>query len=92
MFVYLLITAELALVYTAFWYLYLRDPKDRENIQAALWGTYEESMDVYGPPLAQEFVLDRVKNNLVPISETGSVLVQMARSVDRTFSQLNVRP
>jgi len=42
MFVYLLIGAELAVLYTAFWYLYLREPKYNHRISSSLWGSYEK--------------------------------------------------
>ncbi len=41
MFVFLLISAELALLYVVFWYLYVRDPKCKERIKGDLWGAYE---------------------------------------------------
>ena len=41
MFVYGLITAELILLYTVFWYLYLRDPNPSRRIVADNWGNYE---------------------------------------------------
>ena len=43
MFVYLLIAAELAVLYTAFWYLYAREPKQERRIKGRMWGTYEDS-------------------------------------------------
>ncbi len=41
MFVFLLLTAELMLLYVVFWYLYVRDPKCKEHIKGDLWGAYE---------------------------------------------------
>lgn len=117
MFVYLLIAAELTVLYTVFWYLFLRDSKAGHRIKGSTWGSYEGAFldECADPtlPLAhacactpempyhvhdsakeqrQEFVLDKVTNHYVPINESGSVLVRMANSIDRTFSQLNVRP
>lgn len=44
MFVYLLIAFELALVYTVFWYLYLRNPQMKQRrIKGSQWGTYHNS-------------------------------------------------
>lgn len=43
MFVYLLIAAELAVLYTVFWYLYVREPKVERRISGHLWGTYQDS-------------------------------------------------
>lgn len=40
MFVYILITAELAILYTVFWYLYLRAPKHSRRIVGNTWGSY----------------------------------------------------
>jgi|688.fasta_scaffold286179_2 hypothetical protein len=40
MFVYILITAELAILYTVFWYLYLRSPKQSRRIVGTTWGSY----------------------------------------------------
>lgn len=40
MFIYLLIAAELAILYTVFWYLYLREPKQARRIAAHNWGNY----------------------------------------------------
>lgn len=40
MFVYILITAELAILYTVFWYLYLRQPKQSRRIVGSTWGSY----------------------------------------------------
>lgn len=44
MFVYLLIAFELALVYTVFWYLYLRNPQIKQRkIKGSQWGRYHNS-------------------------------------------------
>jgi hypothetical protein len=43
MFIYLLIASELAVLYTVFWYLYVRQPKCTHRIQGSLWGTYGDS-------------------------------------------------
>ena len=40
MFVYLLITVELGILYTVFWYLYLRDPIPARKIGGSTWGSY----------------------------------------------------
>ncbi|MBX9723916.1 MAG: hypothetical protein K2X81_21090 [Candidatus Obscuribacterales bacterium] len=40
MFVYLLITLELGILYTVFWYLYLRDPIQSRRIGGNTWGSY----------------------------------------------------
>lgn len=42
MFVYFLIAAELAILYTAFWYIYVREPKPLK-IVGNPWGKYGES-------------------------------------------------
>lgn len=114
MFVFLIISAELVLVYTAFWYLYLREPAGYGRITASLWGTYIETVDNgFDPsvpdmqscqcsPLREQhymsydhrldFELDRCTNHIVPVAESGSVLVQVANKIDRTFSKANIRP
>jgi hypothetical protein len=48
MFIFLLIAAELAVLYTVFWYLYVRDPHHKKNIRGNLWGTYDapENSDI----------------------------------------------
>ncbi len=40
MFVYLLIASELAILYTVFWYLYLREPRQSHKIAGNTWGAY----------------------------------------------------
>lgn len=40
MFVYLLIAAELALLYTVYWYLHVREPKHARRIGGNTWGNY----------------------------------------------------
>lgn len=40
MFAYLLIVAELAILYTVFWYIFLREPKPFK-VEESLWGHYE---------------------------------------------------
>jgi len=43
MFVYLLIVAELAVLYIVFWYLWIRDPKTHRQINGGLWGSYDDN-------------------------------------------------
>ena len=115
MFVYLLIAAELAILYTVFWYLYLREPNGSGRIKASMWGNYEKSwrLENSDPGLSlmhacacapeqtyhaansameNELIFDQHTNHYVPVEESGSVLVRMANSIDRTLSQLNTRP
>ena len=42
MLIYLIIAAELAILYTVFWYVYVRDPKPYK-IVGNLWGKYGDS-------------------------------------------------
>jgi hypothetical protein len=42
MFVYLLIAAELGILYGVFWYLYIRQPRANKRISAQLWGSYDD--------------------------------------------------
>ena|SRR5688572_2390071 len=127
MFIYLLIFAELAVLFTVFWYLYVREPKCNHRIKGVLWGAYDddEFYTTYGAGrqhnnvqnqdetahryasvpesewslpshlLQEELVLDPVKNRYIPIGsadEGHSFLVRLAMRLDRTLSQLNVRP
>ena len=43
MFVYLLIASEFIVLYTVFWYLYIRDPKVKRRISANMWGSYQRA-------------------------------------------------
>lgn len=42
MFAYLIIAAELAFLYTVFWYIFLREPKPY-RIKGEMWGRYESN-------------------------------------------------
>ena len=42
MFFYVLITAELALLYSVFWYLFLREPTHSRRVGADTWGMYPQ--------------------------------------------------
>src|SRR5260221_6002736 len=42
MLIYLIIAAELAILYTVFWYVYVRDPKPYK-IVGNLWGKYGDN-------------------------------------------------
>ena len=50
MFVYLLIGAELAIIWGVFWYLYVREPAHRSHINPSLWGGYTEGDEPYVDP------------------------------------------
>lgn len=41
MLIYLIIAAELAILYTVFWYVFVRDPKPYK-ISGPLWGKYDD--------------------------------------------------
>ena len=56
MFVYLLITAELAILYTVFWYLYLRQPKEARRIVGNTWGSYHPAATSAG--IDASFMMD----------------------------------
>lgn len=118
MFVYVLIVAELAVLYTVFWYLYVRKPECKKNISSDLWGSYDTAMHnepamLYAPisdhanadayfmrardefqvAMASEFKLDQKTNRIVAIDHQGaSLLEKMAAKIDKTLSQLNVKP
>ncbi len=42
MLIYLIIAAELAILYTVFWYVYVKDPKPYK-VKGPLWGRYGQS-------------------------------------------------
>ncbi|MBX9692933.1 MAG: hypothetical protein K2Z81_11160 [Cyanobacteria bacterium] len=46
MFAYVLIAAELFILCSAFWYVFVREPRPFE-INENLWGIYDESVDAY---------------------------------------------
>jgi hypothetical protein len=117
MFVYLLIAAEIAILYTVFWYVYVREPKEGRRIQANLWGTYQDAhndtadptlpfllaqdrhsvyeeayVPVQGHEIYGDYILDPRTNRYVRPQEVKGVLNRMASSIDRTFSQINVKP
>lgn len=116
MFVYLLIAAELVLLWIVFWYLYVRDPKHRDVIRPQLWGGYDgsqwgnyahprtpvESYQQYQQSCMQELdyahveelVWDAQGRQYVPVAqqEAQNFLNNMAKQLDRQFSELNVKP
>lgn len=47
MLIYLLIAAELAILYTVFWYVYVRDPKP-SRVVGNLWGKYGDEVVTTG--------------------------------------------
>lgn len=57
MFVYILISAELAILYTVFWYLYLRSPKQARRIVGTTWGSYNPA-DTTGGADASQYALN----------------------------------
>lgn len=50
MFVFLLIAAELALIYWVYWFLYAREPKHRAHINPGMWGSYNDRGEPYVDP------------------------------------------
>jgi hypothetical protein len=62
MFVYLLIAAELAVLYTVFWYLYLREPTDNRRISARMWGSYDNDDLEQADPTLPEVVRFGIKD------------------------------
>ena len=58
MFAYLLIAAELIILSTVFWYVFLKEPRPFE-LKDNLWGYYDKSLDVYttyGAQSVQQFM------------------------------------
>jgi hypothetical protein len=98
MFVYLLIAAELALIWWVYWYLYVREPGHHRHISGATWGSYVDSRAEEAALKAyvqqEEFVWDQRNMRYIPVSqlEAESLLAAMAAKLDRQFSQLNVKP
>lgn len=98
MFVYLLIAAELALLWWVYWYLYVREPKHRGHITPDTWGSYdsakveEAALRAYVQP--DEYVWDPRKQRYVRVSphEVESFLARMAAKLDRQLSELNCKP
>jgi hypothetical protein len=98
MFVYLLIAAELGVLYTVYWYLFLYEPQSAHKISAGnrLWGRYERPVDYLDEPdepfadeLASDYILDLRTNHYVRISRQAR-LECLARQIDRAFAQLKV--
>lgn len=55
MFAYLIIAAELAVLYTVFWYIFLREPRPM-RIKGEMWGRYEtNALARYFESLEHEF-------------------------------------
>ncbi len=55
MFAYLIIAAELAVLYTVFWYIFLREPRPY-RIKSEMWGRYESNaLARYFESLEHEF-------------------------------------
>jgi len=64
MLIYLIIAAELAILYTVFWYVYVRDPKPYK-IVGNLWGRYEEdSLTASGASPVRSCITDKHKELL----------------------------
>ncbi len=98
MLVYLIIAAELAILYTVFWYVYVHEPRPYKP-RRGLWGSYDESLarvsaDAHASEdqsLNSSWGSDRADDYLrMPVS-----LVYLSRShptcplVERKFKQEN---
>ncbi len=57
MFAYLLIAFELAFLYAAFWYVFIREPKPF-RITGRLWGSYEPSAARFSQADLDTLILD----------------------------------
>ena len=80
MFVYLLITAELAVLYTVFWYLYVREPKYKRHIAANMWGTYEESLTRDGADPTLPFIQGSYEHQLYEAYCRGELCAEETNS------------
>jgi hypothetical protein len=98
MFVYLLIAAELALIWWVYWYLYVREPGHHSHISGGTWGSYEhqraEEAALKAYVRAEQYMWDQRKMQYIPVSqfEAESLLANMAAKLDRQLSELNVKP
>lgn len=102
MFVYVLITAELAILYAVFWYLYLRDPLQRRNIVGETWGSYGESalttcgaeenqyQPCYAQTASQQVESQQVLPFMVPVYDELTLDVRTSRYVPLPRKQANV--
>lgn len=103
MFVFMLITAELAILYTVYWYLFLRQPETARRISAGNWGSYKNGStadDTSDPvriqsfmlPAEEQMVLDLKTNHYVPLpQQKRSFLSVILLHVDDYLSKLNVK-
>ena len=80
MFVYLLIAAELAVLYTVFWYLYVREPKHKRHISANMWGTYDEPMTRDGADPTLPFVQGSYEHQLYEAYCRGELSAEASNS------------
>lgn len=100
MFVFILISAELAILYTVFWYLYLREPRQARRISGDDWGSYNQATTSDGisavkpfmVPQYKEMILDLRTNHYVPLPEKRRTMLSFfAQQLDDCMSELNVR-
>lgn len=56
MFVYLLIASEFVVLYTVYWYLYVREDKVNRRISANMWGSYHHAANDHCPDPTLSFV------------------------------------
>jgi hypothetical protein len=97
MFVFILISCELAILYTVFWYLYLREPKQARRITGDTWGAYgtkggAEQVQAFMKVKPEEMMLDLRTNHYVPLPQKQqSLFTTVMRHLDDRMSHLNVR-
>jgi hypothetical protein len=95
MFVFILISVELAILYMVYWYLFVREPKESRRISAANWGSYDSGtggIKKFMVPEMEEMVLDPKTNHYVPLQQPrGSFLSSILHKVDDCLSELNVK-
>ena len=102
MFLFLLITAELAILYTVYWYLFTRDPKQARRISAENWGSYNvqgttdggapNAIKQFMVPAKEEMILDLRTNHYVPLpAQKSNWYSSLLRLLDDCLSELNVK-
>ena len=72
MFAYVIIACELAILYTVFWYIFLREPKPY-TIHGDPWGTYDEAPDLTADGINTVY-------DDMPMHEQSNYWSMMARS------------
>ena len=84
MFAYVIIACELAILYTVFWYIFLREPKPY-TIHGDPWGTYDEAPDLTADSINSAY-------HDLPINEQSNYWSMSARSASDSRSEYSNSP